>query len=77
MHVTAKADYAVRAAVELATGSQDAPRKVDQVAQAQDIPVSFWRTSSRNYAPPDRAQPAWPRGRLLACHPPRRSTSRR
>jgi len=41
MHVTAKADYAVRAAVELAAGSQDAPRKVDQVAQAQDIPVSF------------------------------------
>ena len=41
MHVTAKADYAVRAAVELAAGSQDSPRKVDQVAQAQDIPVSF------------------------------------
>ncbi len=41
MHVTAKADYAVRAVVELAAGSQDAPRKVDQVAQAQGIPVSF------------------------------------
>src|ERR1700679_4366904 len=41
MHVTAKADYAVRAAGELAAGSQDAPRKVDQLAQAQDIPVSF------------------------------------
>jgi Rrf2 family protein len=41
MHVTAKADYAVRAAIELAAGSQDAPRKVDQLAQAQDIPVSF------------------------------------
>jgi Rrf2 family protein len=41
MHVTAKADYAVRAAVELASGSQQAPRKVDEVAQAQDIPVSF------------------------------------
>src|SRR5271163_2094752 len=41
MHVTAKADYAVRAAVELAAGSQDSPRKVDQLAQAQDIPVSF------------------------------------
>ena len=41
MHVTAKADYAVRAAVELAAGSQDSPRKVDQVAQAQGIPVSF------------------------------------
>jgi Rrf2 family protein len=41
MHVTAKADYAVRAAIELAAGSQEAPRKVDEVAQAQDIPVSF------------------------------------
>ncbi len=41
MHVTAKADYAVRAVVELASGSQDAPRKVDEVAQAQAIPVSF------------------------------------
>jgi Rrf2 family protein len=41
MHVTAKADYAVRAVIELAASSQDAPRKVDDVAQAQDIPVSF------------------------------------
>ncbi len=41
MHVTAKADYAVRAVVELAGSSQSAPRKVDEVAQAQNIPVSF------------------------------------
>jgi len=41
MHVTAKADYAVRAVVELADSSHDAPRKVDDVAQAQHIPVSF------------------------------------
>src|ERR1700723_3166598 len=41
MHVTAKADYAVRAVVELAGSSQDAPRKVDQAAQAQHIPLSF------------------------------------
>ena len=41
MHVTAKADYAVRAVVELASSSQDSPRKVDEVAQAQGIPVSF------------------------------------
>jgi Rrf2 family protein len=41
MHVTAKADYAVRAVVELVGSSQDAPRKVDSVAQAQAIPVSF------------------------------------
>jgi Rrf2 family protein len=41
MHVTAKADYAVRAAVELVGSSQDSPYKVDKVAQAQRIPVSF------------------------------------
>lgn len=41
MHVTAKADYAVRAVIELADTGQDSPRKVDEVAQAQSIPVSF------------------------------------
>jgi Rrf2 family protein len=41
MHVTAKADYAVRAIVELASSSADAPRKVDDVAKSQGIPVSF------------------------------------
>jgi Rrf2 family protein len=41
VRVTAKADYAVRAAVELAAGNSDAPRKVDEVAQAQGIPLSF------------------------------------
>jgi Rrf2 family protein len=41
MHVTAKADYAVRAVVELAGSSQSAPRKVDDIAKSQEIPVSF------------------------------------
>ena len=41
MHVTAKADYAVRAVIELASSSAKAPRKVDDVARAQSIPVSF------------------------------------
>jgi len=41
MHVTAKADYAVRAVVELANSSPSSPRKVDEVARAQDIPVGF------------------------------------
>jgi Rrf2 family protein len=41
MHVTAKADYAVRAVVELAGSGQESPRKVDEVAQAQGIPLSF------------------------------------
>src|SRR2546429_1324802 len=41
MHVTAKADYAVRAVVDLAGSRQDAPRMVDELARAQGIPVSF------------------------------------
>src|ERR1700719_3969816 len=41
MHVTAKADYAVRAVVELAAGEQGAPRKVEELATAQEIPLSF------------------------------------
>jgi len=41
MHVTAKADYAVRAVVELADSAQSAPRKVEDIANAQSIPVSF------------------------------------
>src|ERR1700679_2375014 len=41
MRVTAEADYDGRAAVELADSSADAPRKVDEVSQAQSIPLSF------------------------------------
>jgi Rrf2 family protein len=41
MHVTAKADYAVRAVVELVGSGQDSPRKVDDLAKAQAIPPSF------------------------------------
>ncbi len=40
MHLSAKADYAVRAAVHLA-GSPDRPVKGDAIAQAQDIPFPF------------------------------------
>jgi Rrf2 family protein len=41
MRVTARADYAVRAAIELVGSSADAPRKADSVAVAQGIPLSF------------------------------------
>src|SRR5271165_1945217 len=41
MHVTAKADYALRAVIELSQSSQNSPRKVDELARAQSIPVSF------------------------------------
>ena len=78
MHVTAKADYAVRAVIELADSSQEAPRKVDDIATAQKIPVSFLENiltqlrsagwSAASVVP--RAATGWP-------GPPRRSTSRR
>ena len=41
MRVSAKADYAVRAAVELATHPPDSPVKSDQVSANQDIPLRF------------------------------------
>jgi Rrf2 family protein len=41
MRVTAKADYAVRAAIELVGASEAAPRKADSIAVAQGIPPSF------------------------------------
>ena len=41
MRVTARADYAVRAAIELVGASAAAPRKADSVALAQGIPRSF------------------------------------
>ncbi len=40
MRVSAKADYAIRAAVELAAAG-DGPVKGDRIAQAQEIPVNF------------------------------------
>ncbi len=40
MRITAKADYAVRAAVELAAAS-DGPTKGDTIAKAQGIPLKF------------------------------------
>jgi Rrf2 family protein len=39
VRISAKADYAVRAAVELATA--DGPTKGDNIAEAQDIPLKF------------------------------------
>ncbi|HKB94846.1 MAG TPA: Rrf2 family transcriptional regulator [Gaiellaceae bacterium] len=40
MRTTAKADYAIRAAVELATAGDD-PVPAERVAEAQEIPVNF------------------------------------
>ncbi len=41
MRTTAKADYAVRAAVELAALSGEGPVKAEQIAEAQSIPLNF------------------------------------
>lgn len=40
MRVSAKADYAIRALVELAAGA-DGPVKAERIAQAQEIPIKF------------------------------------
>ena len=41
MRVSAKADYALRAGVELAAAAGDGPVKGDRIAQAQGIPLKF------------------------------------
>jgi Rrf2 family protein len=41
MRISAKADYAVRAALELADSPDGEPIKGEQLAQAQDIPLQF------------------------------------
>lgn len=41
MRISAKADYAVRAAVELAAATGDRPVKAERIATAQDIPLNF------------------------------------
>jgi Rrf2 family protein len=44
VRVSAKADYAVRAAVELAAADPSAPLKAERIADAQDIPIKFLET---------------------------------
>jgi len=41
MRVSAKADYAVRAAAELAAAGDEEPVKGERLAEAQDIPLQF------------------------------------
>ena len=41
MRITAKADYAVRAAVELAAAADDGPVKGEAIATAQGISLKF------------------------------------
>ncbi|MFN8619348.1 MAG: Rrf2 family transcriptional regulator [Chloroflexota bacterium] len=44
MRVSAKADYAVRAAAELATTENAGPLKAERIADAQEIPIKFLET---------------------------------
>lgn len=44
MRLSAKADYAVRAAVELAAVEGQGPRKAERIAEAQSIPIKFLET---------------------------------
>ena len=41
MRISAKADYAVRASVELAAATDEKPVKAERIATAQDIPLNF------------------------------------
>ncbi len=41
MRISAKADYAVRAAVELAAATDERPVKAERIASAQEIPLNF------------------------------------
>ena len=41
MRISAKADYAVRAAIELATSPDSRPVKAERIATAQHIPLNF------------------------------------
>src|SRR5438477_4849776 len=41
MRISAKADYAVRAAIELATSPDERPVKAERIATAQHIPLNF------------------------------------
>src|SRR5436305_919458 len=41
VRISAKADYAVRAAVELAAASDERPVKAERIATAQEIPLNF------------------------------------
>ena len=41
MRITAKADYAVRATLELAAAEDGAPVKGERLSDAQDIPLQF------------------------------------
>ena len=77
VRISAKADYAIRATVELAAAG-DGPLKGERIAQAQAIPIKFLENimvDLRHAGP--RAQPARGGGRVLARAAGRRDQPRR
>ena len=52
MRISAKADYAVRAALELAASPEGEPVKGEQLADAQDIPLQFLEHILLNWQAP-------------------------
>ena len=78
MHVTAKADYAVRAVIELADSSPGSPAQGRRHRAAQSIPVSFLENilTQLRSAGVVRSQRG-PEGGYWLRNPPPSSTSRR
>ena len=67
VRISAKADYAVRAAAELAAAGATGPSRASAIATAQDIPLKFLENILSRAAPAGhRARAARRRRRLLA-----------
>ena len=75
MRISAKADYAVRAALELAASPDGKPVKGTKLAEAQGIPLQFLEhiLLDLKHARPDQDQARRPR-RLLARRARRRAS---
>src|SRR5271155_2169308 len=71
MHVTAKADYAIRAVVELVDSSQERPSTIDAVAQAQGISPSFLKLWVGLYPKPGPIRPICVCAKASCGVPPR------
>jgi Rrf2 family protein len=71
MRVSAKTDYAVRAMIELAGGTEEAPVKSEHVSAAQEIPPRFLQAilTELRYAGLVRGRPGTEGGYWLAQPP--------
>ncbi len=71
MRISAKADYAVRAVVELAAAERDKPVTAERIATAQGIPLNLLENSSVSCVMPASCATTVRRG--ASGSPPRRS----